>query len=505
MTEVDLSRLPVNGGFFILSGKKSGPFVWPARCDGPLEFMGTYRNSGAPIRDALISMIESAQHRVFIASFMLGDEAVIQALLRAAERLRGGVYVITALDEKSLRRGMRELEGNDGESPEERKKNFKRLTTGGIYVRGHAECHAKLAVVDSSVALLGSANFVTNGFTWTGEANIRVTDREIVLNVARLFADLWYRGCGWEIPPGETYSVAERQPSQSPAPVPVEITGGQGVVWTNGDESHGLLAAIHNVIDGSRSELLLASYSIVGMRENPGLLIDSVRRARTRGVRVKLLIRQRNAYPEQMADVVALADMGVEVYGDTRNHAKVAIADGKDAVVFSANFDAKHGLTSGVEAGIRLNDHRTIGHLCAYLAHAMTEADTSFALHPTHGDIDGRLAARWCKPWPHKGPVRFAGGAAHCRRLFDSLRVGPVLFEQAKSGLCRLYAGDVAADLAILDSGTGTAVLQNLDNAKDSSSERLKTWLSSVREEKMDGPVRGFCSARVCLATTPLA
>lgn len=501
MTEVDLSRLPVKGGFFLLSGKKSVPFVWPAKCHGPFEFLGTYRDSGAPIRDALISMIASAQHRVFIASFMLGDEAVIQALLSAAERLRGGVYVITALDEASLRRGMRDLEDDDGASPEERKKNFERLTTGGIYVRGHAECHAKLAVVDSSEALLGSANFVTKGFTWTGEANIRVTDREIVSTVVRLFVDLWHRGCGWEIPPGETYSVAERQPSQSPAPAPVEITGDQGLVWTSGDESHSLLAAIHNVIDGSRSELLLASYSIVGMRENPGLLIDSVRRARARGVRVKLLIRQRNAYPEQMADVVALADMGVEVYGDTRNHAKVAIADGKDAVVFSANFDAKHGLTSGVEAGIRLNDRQAIGRLCDYLAHAIAHADTAFALNPTHGELDGHLAGRWCRPWPYSGPVRIAGCAADIRNLLDRFRVGPVLFEKAESGECRLFASDVAATLQFQDDGDRLAVLQRLEGT-ELSSNRLKTWLSSVRGGQMDGVLRGFCPARIQIAKT---
>ncbi|MCX7063056.1 MAG: hypothetical protein NT024_00470, partial [Proteobacteria bacterium] len=54
------------------------------------------------VRDALISLIDSASERVFLCSFLLGGEAVRDALRRAVQRLRGHVYVITALDSKGL-------------------------------------------------------------------------------------------------------------------------------------------------------------------------------------------------------------------------------------------------------------------------------------------------------------------------------------------------------------------------------------------------------------------
>jgi hypothetical protein len=208
MNVIDLSLNRVEGGFFLLNGLRNPqPFEWPLENGDSFHFVGTYQNSGAPIRDCLIKLIREATHRLFVASFMLGDENVIAELLQAAERLKGGVYVITALDDKSLRKGLSEYEESEQSKPEERQKNFRRLTMGGIYVRGHGECHAKFAVADDQVALVGSANFVTNAFEWTNEANILIRDQLQVRQAARLFTSLWYGGCKWEVPPGQAYTV----------------------------------------------------------------------------------------------------------------------------------------------------------------------------------------------------------------------------------------------------------------------------------------------------------
>ena len=152
---VDVSRNIVHGGFFVLGKREVTPFTVSHGPPGDEETLVTYRGSGAPIRDALVSAIRSAKHRVFIASFMLGDEDVVREMIAAADRLKGGVYLITALDERSLGRGLREYEESEQESPEERKKNFERLTSSGVYVRGHESCHAKFAVIDDRIAIVG--------------------------------------------------------------------------------------------------------------------------------------------------------------------------------------------------------------------------------------------------------------------------------------------------------------------------------------------------------------
>ncbi len=119
--------------------------------------------------------------------------------------------------------------------------------------------------------MIGSANFVTAGFEKTGEANVIVRNKSYVRQLARLFTELWYVGCKWVIPPGETDLVADRAASSPPIrPQPPEV-GETGVVWTNGPGQMHLLRAIQNVIQTARTDLTLSSYSVVGMRENPHL------------------------------------------------------------------------------------------------------------------------------------------------------------------------------------------------------------------------------------------
>jgi phosphatidylserine/phosphatidylglycerophosphate/cardiolipin synthase-like enzyme len=500
MNVIDLSLNRVEGGFFLLNGLRNPqPFEWPLENGDSFHFVGTYQNSGAPIRDCLIKLIREATHRLFVASFMLGDENVIAELLQAAERLKGGVYVITALDDKSLRKGLSEYEESEQSKPEERQKNFRRLTMGGIYVRGHGECHAKFAVADDQVALVGSANFVTNAFEWTNEANILIRDQLQVRQAARLFTSLWYGGCKWEVPPGQAYTVSERTTTEPPSRPDKPTEPSNRLVWTDGgDETH-LLQTIQEVAGLAREQLVLCSYSMVGMRENPHLVFDHIKQAVDRGVAVRLLIRQRNAWPDQMNDLLVLDDMGVEIHADTRNHAKVAVADRSHGVIFSANLDANHGLDSGVEVGVRLDDPHALSHLNDYLEHMFTNANTTFVRNPTIGELDGQLAARWCKKWP----LRFGN------RIMAPQEIAKIetFLHAAEKGLCLyertgdedevlLYAEDTSAVLA----GANTAEEMRIIRVEESTPaiQRLQEWLCSVRRRQSGKPSRrGFCPASI--------
>lgn len=500
---LDLSRNRVDGGFFLLKHTQPPRFDWQPEAGGDYRIVGTYKGCGAPIRDSLLEMLDRATRRVFVASFVIGDDAVVEALARAAERLKGGVYVISALDERSLRRGLQEYEEGEQESPEERRKNFERLTSSGVYVRGHESCHAKFALVDDCVALIGSANFVTAGFEKTGEANAIVRNTAQVRQLARLFTELWYEGCKWEIPPGETYLVADRSASGPPVrPQPPEI-GKTGVVWTNGPGQMHLLRAIQNVIQTARRDLTLSSYSVVGMRENPHLLFEEIQRAIKRGANVRLFVRQRNAWPDQMLDVVAAHDMGVAIHGDLHNHAKVAIADSDEAVVFSANFDAKHGLDSGVEVGFHVTDEPTVCEVRRFIDHAICHAATTFVRNPTVAELDsGPLAARWCKPWGLGSEFAVSLRAGDRERFCEAAGSGPVLYEQVAEGV-RLYAGDICLDCDLSKENVAGIVTKPQDG--NSASDRLSLWLRSVRGggTKGDKPIfaRGFCPATIRITT----
>jgi phosphatidylserine/phosphatidylglycerophosphate/cardiolipin synthase-like enzyme len=506
VNQIELAPLVVEGGFFLLKASRSAPpapYAWQSDTGTPRRFLGTYRDSGAPIRESLVDALRAARRRVFVASFMLGDERLLEEFIAAADRLQGGVYVITALDERSLRKGLDEYELTEQEAPEERKKNFERLTSAGVYVRGHESCHAKFAVIDDHTAIVGSANFVTNGFEWTGEGNVLLKDPAGVQQLARLFTELWFEGCAWEVPPGLTYVVAQRAAEEPPVR-PDQPTGDPSdVVWTHGGETSPLLDAIHSTINAARYRLALSTYSIVGIREHPSLLLEPVREAvKKRGVAARLFVRQRNAFPDQMADLIALHHAGVEIHADTRNHMKIAVADERLAVVFSANLHAYQGLRGSVEAGVRLSDQQTVHELLRYLDHAVEHADTRFVRDPTHAQLNGFLAARWCKTWPWGDEVRILCSAQEARQFADAANCGPVLYE-AHQGKLFLYAADCEFEIDTRSEGWTGKLAKSA--GKMTAAARLDQWLRSVRDRPGSQPAesRGFCAAKLVLEDYP--
>jgi phosphatidylserine/phosphatidylglycerophosphate/cardiolipin synthase-like enzyme len=309
------------------------------------------------VRDALINLIDSASERVFLCSFLLGGEAVRDALRRAVQRLRGHVYVITALDERALQRSLaQELDEIDLDALRRERKSFEALTRHGVYVRGAESCHAKFCVVDDRAALLGSANFDPNGLDLEepgtvacGELGLVLEGLERVSPLAALFRHLWKCGCQREAPPHpDAYRLSGVSPGKEPSPRSPDT--GDAVVWT-GFGSTAILAGIRRTVTAAQHTLVLGSYSFTGMRERPALLIDDLAEARRRGVRVEMLLRDRS---RDLPEISALIDIGVEVRANRENHAKYAIADGDYGLLFSANFDGVHGLTDGVETGVWL-------------------------------------------------------------------------------------------------------------------------------------------------------
>ena len=492
---IDFASRQVEGGYFLLNRRVRAPFIWRDGGDLDYEIVGTVEGSDSTIRDALVDLIRKAERRVFIASFLIGDDVVIAELLRAAARLRGGVYVITALDEISIKRGL-SIEDEEGIPPEERQKDFRRLTEGGVYVRGHGSCHAKFAVADEKVALVGSANFVRNSFEVNNELSVIIHDKTQVKQATRLFTDLWFSGCEWEVPPGSVYRVAKRSPDKSPV-LPDRPRGfGNELVWTNELEQSHLLEEIQRLIDDANRELTLATYSIVGMTENHSLVFEHLQRAIQRGVAVRLHLRQRNARPNEMIDVLAAAEMGVQIHGDIRNHAKAVIADRRAALVFSANLDANHGLTSGVEAGVRLENAESVARVVNYFDYIISTANTKFVQNPTLAELDDALSARWYEKWSSAKSILVQGPYAKSLRL--ACDTGVCLFEKVDDQYS-IFVGDVCAKFRMPEAGE-TVRIDSLTSTHPAD-ERLKEWMIGARSRNGSTRIRGFCPARIEFAT----
>lgn len=502
MTEtLDISALPVSGCFF-LRKKTADPDDFTGTSPGPYKHVFTYWGSAHTIRPELEELIATAQRKIFIASFLLGDPALLDALAAAARRLLGGVYVITQLDERRLTQGLRELA--ETEEPgltrtgidaavQTQKKRFDQMTRNGIYVRGHENCHAKFAVADDDIALVTSANFMTSALDRTGENGVVITDREQADRLARLFTRLWRTGCKYEARPGQEYRLSGlKQPHGRSVNVPPpHHSGCAEVIWTDGAEHH-ILTAIQDIITTAESELLLASFKLARLREHPDLLLDPIRAAVARGVRVKLLLRPRRNQPAHLAEAAELAKAGVEIYGDQRTHVKAAIADGRHGALFSANLDFEHGLTSGVEVGCRLDDTPALTDATRYLQHAIDQAALIYAVNPTHLDLSERLDAEWRISWPFGERLHVAADHEEQTAFSRAAHESPVLFTERSADELELHCG--VRQWRLTRREHGEYELTRSSSAKQTDSRRtLNQWLTAPP----GGARRGICATTI--------
>lgn len=515
MTDVlDLGAVNHPDGFFLIAGS-SGPRPGFEGADigtGPdYRHVFTRKGSDTTIKETALDLIHSARQKVFVASYLLGEQDLLGALFDAAGRLRGGVYVISELSERTMRQQLAELEEETDADAAVRahKKNFAELTSRGVAVRGRPDCHAKFLIVDDRAALVSSANLDTRGLNETGENGVMVTNPAEVDRVARFFTRLW-DSCSYEMPAGSAeYSVRERPPAPSRCRVPVpDVTPAPGVIWTDGKEERLILAHLHDIIGLARRKLVLATFSLNGLVSRRELLIEPLAAAlRDGGVAASLLCRGRNNMAAHRRDAAALADLGVRVYADQLNHAKGVIADDAHGALFSANFDAAHGLLDGVEAGVRLDGQSALTEASRFFRHAMEHADREYARHPTAAQLDASLAARWRVRWPYGKRLRVTATAAHWQRFRADAATGPVLYALDKTaagksrGEIRLFAG-AGQWLLSPPRADGTRDLTPADAAGQRASwdaiSLLEQWLTAPRRdpyERASDQARGFCPA----------
>jgi PLD-like domain len=313
--------------------------------------------------------------------------------------------------------------------------------------------------------------------------------RRKVERVARFFTRLWHE-CPWEVAPSTDYAMAKRAKTEPPFSAIPDANGHCHAIWTH-HSVHKILDAAREAIGRAERDLLLASYSLTGMASKRDLLLEDVERFKKRtGGTARLLVRARSNVPSQRVDAAAFAELGCVVVADDVNHAKCVIADGREVVLFSANFDAQHGLTSGVEAGVRLLEARLVQQATAFFTGLMRAAPMKLVNSPSHATLQ-RLAAASIQPWSEQSIVRVRIADADWKALV-SLEAGqPVLFEQGTDGRLELIAGRALFFLQRLGNEP-FARLEKAPRTGVASPWVLEEWLSA----KGPNPVpRGFCAA----------
>lgn len=317
----------------------------------------------AHIRDALIEQIASAKQKVLFCSFLFADDEVVRALCEAAERLHGGVYILTALD-KHLRAEVLDEPDADVDAYtaklQERAirhdKHLSRLARAGAWLRSVDDCHAKFCIVDDDCAIITSANATQEAYESNPEDGLLLLSKSAAHEFGRLFAHVWRYLATLESLPGAQLDV---HTLNMRAPEWRILSGAEGLrpVTTLRSNEASLRAVAIEIIDRAQEHLAIASYSFMGMENHP--IGDALARALERKVRIDLLVQPRNHIDAQRISLAWLLDLApdqVRLCGHRRTHTKSIVADSRTVLLWTGNLESRHGWDNGIEVGIVVED-----------------------------------------------------------------------------------------------------------------------------------------------------
>jgi cardiolipin synthase len=306
--------------------------------DDALTPQGIHRVGPAGrLHKALVALIDSAREVILIASFLLADQGLADALLRAADRgVR--VYVLTA-SETHLAKLPREDNEFDQRMIKEHKDLLDRLV-GRVLLRSADHFHAKFLLVDPATfphGILSTANF-NKALKEGVELGIELAPKA-VQTLAAWFAHAFWSEAKLEL--GEKGRLADVRPPPALPILPTDLTT---IVPTTKSHNH-LKSAVLHLIRSARRRLVVASYGLDADHESIQALLE---RARA-GVEIIILTRPRlNVLPA----ISALAIAGARVLAHDKLHAK-AIHSDAGALIMTANLE-KLGLDTGLEIGVLL-------------------------------------------------------------------------------------------------------------------------------------------------------
>lgn len=317
----------------------------------------------AHIREALIKQIAKAKQKVLFCSFLFADEEIVRALCEAAERLHGGVYILTALG-KHLRAEVLDEPDSDvdkntaklQERARRHDEHLSRLARAGAWLRSVEDCHAKFCVIDDACAIVTSANATQEAYESNPEDGLLLLNNSVAHEFGRLFSHVWRYLATLESVPGtrlDVHSLDLRPPAWR------ILSGDQGVhpVTTLRSDEASLCSAAIDIIDRAQEHLAIASYSFMGMETHP--IGDALARALERKVRIDLLVQPRNHIDAQRISLAWLLDLApsqVRICGHRRTHTKSIVADDQIVLLWTGNLESRHGWDNGIEVGIVVED-----------------------------------------------------------------------------------------------------------------------------------------------------
>ena len=292
------------------------------------------------LQSRVVELIDNAEHSVILSTFLLADENVESAVLKAAKR-KVRVYILLACETRL-----------DGDVPDDdfgkkclvQHKEMLNKLSGHVHFASAPHFHAKAVVIDAlhetadAKGLLLTANLTEEALKRNEELGVSLSHHQID-EIVKVF-----RWAIFESAQHHMTSRGEFSSYKSPGNIGYPRVLTEILVTSSEDaqiREHALA-----LIKKADKELIISSF---GWQEDHQLVKAICERAKS-GVKVTVLSRQR---PAAMPALLAMKRVGASVMCFKWLHAKAIVADGIHAMVMSANFQT-HGMDQGFELGVKL-------------------------------------------------------------------------------------------------------------------------------------------------------
>lgn len=281
---------------------------------------------GPAAKGRLVGLIHAAQNRIEVAGLELEDREIGQALVQAAAR---GVRV-RMLNDSDYRRETREsLRVNSSQSP-----SAPKGIAPGVEGQGQARCetlrrvqvcydsrpnalmHHKFVLVDDLGVWTGSTNLTWNAFARNNENSLWLPAPGL-LQVYRAEFEALFAG-------------QEKGLGRS---LRFQIGSTLGTVYFSPAGGRKARRAILEVLEQAKREIWVAAFVLTDE-----LIVESLVKAQTRGVRVRVVIETRNLTNSKVASL-RQAKIAVRKDGNPYTmHHKIMVVDGEWVITGSYNF-----------------------------------------------------------------------------------------------------------------------------------------------------------------------
>jgi phosphatidylserine/phosphatidylglycerophosphate/cardiolipin synthase-like enzyme len=301
------------------------PFYTPAPDRGGYDWSGLPAyifSDEEPLAKPIVEAISRATKTLDVALYNLQIEDTVTALVKAKER---GVKVRVLFDDAHVY----PLAG----------RQIQAVIDSGIETRamngraGSGAMHCKYAIFDGTLLETGSANWSGFAETFSYENIMFSADQDIVSGYGRNFDWMWAQAK----PAGQPEAAAAKPTSPPVDPTPDVNFSGTMLPDYSFSPRGGTEAAIARAIDAARSEADVAMFTFTSKP-----IMEALKRASARGVRVKLLLFIDQKFPFLQEAKAG----GMELRFKTgriekgQMHNKFAVLDGKLLINGSFNWTA---------------------------------------------------------------------------------------------------------------------------------------------------------------------